>query len=120
MSGRAKTVSGVPVVISRAISSMEASSIASEKAAARRFPKRPIHGCRDRSGGAQGDPEPRATQGCVHHSDRGAQYASEVYRELLAVYGLVGSMSRRGNPYNNAKAESFMTVLKVEAAYLAA
>lgn len=59
-------------------------------------------------------------KGCVHHSDRGSQYASEVYRELLATHGLTGSMSRRGNPYDNAKAESFMKTLKVEAVYLAA
>jgi putative transposase len=49
-----------------------------------------------------------------------AQYASEAYRALLAKYGLKGSMSRRGNPYDNAKAESFMKTLKVEAVYLAA
>jgi putative transposase len=59
-------------------------------------------------------------KGCIHHSDRGSQYASEVYRELLTAHGLVGSMSRRGNPYDNAKAESFMKTLKVEAVYLAA
>ena len=59
-------------------------------------------------------------KGCIHHSDRGSQYASEVYRELLAAHGLAGSMSRRGNPYDNAKAESFMKTLKVEAVYLAA
>ena len=59
-------------------------------------------------------------KGCIHHSDRGSQYASEVYRALLAAHGLVGSMSRRGNPYDNAKAESFMKTLKVEAVYLAA
>jgi putative transposase len=59
-------------------------------------------------------------EGCVHHSDRGSQYASEVYRQLLADHGLVGSMSRRGNPYDNAKAESFMKTLKVEAVYLMA
>lgn len=59
-------------------------------------------------------------QGCIHHSDRGSQYASEIYRELLATHGLIGSMSRRGNPYDNAKAESFMKTLKVEAVYLAA
>ena len=59
-------------------------------------------------------------RGCIHHSDRGSQYASEVYRELLATHGLTGSMSRRGNPYDNAKAESFMKTLKVEAAHLAA
>ena len=58
--------------------------------------------------------------GCTHHSDRGSQYASEIYRTLLASYGLIGSMSRRSNPYDNAKAESFMKTLKVEAVYLAA
>jgi putative transposase len=57
-------------------------------------------------------------RGCIHHSDRGSQYASEVYRGLLAEHGLVGSMGRRGNPYDNAKAESFMKTLKVEAVYL--
>jgi putative transposase len=59
-------------------------------------------------------------RGCIHHSDRGSQYASEPYRALLAANGLVGSMSRQGNPYDNAKAESFMKTLKVEAVYLAA
>jgi putative transposase len=59
-------------------------------------------------------------KGCIHHSDRGSQYASEVYRELLAAHRFKGSMSRRGNPYDNAKAESFMKTLKVEAVYLAA
>jgi putative transposase len=59
-------------------------------------------------------------KGCIHHSDRGSQYASDVYRELLAEHGLKGSMSRRGNPYDNAKAESFMKTLKVEAGYLVA
>ena len=57
-------------------------------------------------------------KGCIHHSDRGSQYASEPYRHLLAEHGLVGSMGRRGNPYDNAKAESFMKTLKVEAVYL--
>jgi putative transposase len=59
-------------------------------------------------------------RGCIHHSDRGSQFASEIYRALLAAHGLTGSMSRRGNPYDNAKAESFMKTLKVEAVYLAA
>jgi putative transposase len=59
-------------------------------------------------------------RGCVHHSDRGSQYAAEAYRKLLAEHGLVGSMGRRGNPYDNAKAESFMKTLKVEAVYLMA
>ena len=40
------------------------------------------------------------------------------YRKLLAQHGLVGSMGRRGNPYDNAKAESFIKTLKVEAVYL--
>jgi putative transposase len=55
--------------------------------------------------------------GCVHHSDRGSQYAAAAYRDHLAAHGLVGSMGRRGNPYDNAKAESFMKTLKVEAVY---
>jgi putative transposase len=59
-------------------------------------------------------------KGCVHHSDRGSQYASERYRGLLTEHALVGSMGRRGNPYDNAKAESFMKTLKVEAVYLMA
>jgi len=59
-------------------------------------------------------------RGCVHHSDRGSQYASEAYRQVLQDHGLVGSMGRRGNPYDNAKAESFMKTLKVEAVYLMA
>ena len=55
--------------------------------------------------------------GCVHHSDRGSQYAARIYRELLAAHGLVGSMGRRANPYDNAKAESFIKTLKIEAVY---
>jgi putative transposase len=59
----------------------------------------------------------RPAVGCVHHSDRGSQYASAIYRKTLQDHGLVGSMGRRGNPYDNAKAESFMKTLKVEAVY---
>lgn len=55
--------------------------------------------------------------GCIHHSDRGSQYAASQYRELLAQHGLIGSMGRRGNPYDNAKAESFIKTLKAEAVY---
>ena len=55
--------------------------------------------------------------GCVHHTDRGSQYAAQGYREALLRHGLVGSMGRRGNPYDNPKAESFMKTLKVEAVY---
>jgi len=56
--------------------------------------------------------------GCIHHSDRGSQYAAEDYRAELENHGLRGSMGRRGNPYDNAKAESFMKTLKVEEVYL--
>ena len=55
--------------------------------------------------------------GCVHHSDRGSQYAAKAYRDELVAKGFKGSMGRRGNPYDNAKAESFMKTLKVEAVY---
>ena len=61
----------------------------------------------------------RPLPGCVVHTDQGSQYASEKHRALLAAHGLVGSMSRRGNSYDNAKAESFMKTLKLEAVYLA-
>jgi putative transposase len=57
--------------------------------------------------------------GCVHHSDQGIQYLSMVYCQRLADQRLVGSSSRRGNPYDNAKAESFMKTLKVEEVYVA-
>jgi putative transposase len=54
------------------------------------------------------------TQGLIHHSDRGCQYASRQYRERLAAVSVRGSMSRRANPYDNAQAESFMKTLKHE------
>lgn len=56
--------------------------------------------------------------GCIHHSDRGVQYAAYAYRDLLTEHSLRGSMSRRGNPYDNAQAESFMKTLKQEEVYL--
>ena len=56
--------------------------------------------------------------GLIHHSDRGGQYAAESYRSELAAHGLVGSRGRRGNPYDNGKAESFMKTLKCEEVYL--
>jgi transposase InsO family protein len=52
--------------------------------------------------------------GLVHHSDRGVQYASNAYVNLLAEHGIQPSMSRAGNPYDNAKCESFMKTLKQE------
>ena len=54
----------------------------------------------------------RPLPGCVFHSDRGSQYAAGAHRDLLAEHGFVGSMSRRGNPYDNPQAESFMKTLK--------
>jgi transposase InsO family protein len=59
-------------------------------------------------------------EGCIHHSDRGSQYAAQDYRAELETHGLEGSMGRRGNPYDNAKAKSFMKTLKVEEVYLMA
>lgn len=61
----------------------------------------------------------RPLPGCIHHSDRGSQYASEGYRQTLMRAGMCGSMSSPGNPYHNAQAESFMKTLKVEQVYLA-
>ena len=46
------------------------------------------------------------------HSDQGAQYASQAYFELTQTYGITPSMSRRGNPYDNAMAENFFSILK--------
>ena len=54
----------------------------------------------------------------MRRSIESAQYASEIYRQTLADNGLRGSMSQRGNPYDNAKAESFVKTVKVEAVYL--
>ncbi|MDP9840609.1 putative transposase [Neorhizobium huautlense] len=59
----------------------------------------------------------RPLPGCIHHTDRGCQYASETYRRALDVAGLQGAMSAVGNPYHNAQAESFMKTLKVEDIY---
>jgi len=57
-------------------------------------------------------------KGVIHHSDRGVQYASHDYVEALLQYGFLISMSRKGNPYDNATAESFFKTLKVEEVYL--
>ena len=56
--------------------------------------------------------------GIVHHSDRGVQYCCTAYVERLQAHGFIISMSRTGNPYDNAKAESFMKTLKTEEVYL--
>ena len=52
--------------------------------------------------------------GLIHHSDRGSQYASEAFQAALARYGMVCSMSRKGNCWDNAPAESFFNSLKNE------
>jgi putative transposase len=62
---------------------------------------------------AQRSPAP----GLVHHSDRGVQYASTDYTDLLKANGVVISMSRSGNPYDNATCESFIKTLKYEEVY---
>jgi putative transposase len=59
----------------------------------------------------------RPAPGLVHHSDRGVQYASHDYTDLLKQHGARISMSRKGNPYDNAAGESFMKTLKYEAVY---
>ncbi len=53
----------------------------------------------------------------IHHSDRGAQYASKDYRERIATMEMTGSMSRKGNCYDNACIEAFHSVLKKELIY---
>ncbi len=56
----------------------------------------------------------RPAPGLIHHTDRGSQYASQDYRVLVEEAGLVSSMSRRGDCWDNAMAESFYKTLKVE------
>jgi putative transposase len=59
---------------------------------------------------------PRA--GLIHHSDQGVQYAAHDYVDVLKNHEINISMSRRGNPYDNAFAESFMKTIKTEEVYL--
>jgi len=56
----------------------------------------------------------RPGAGLLHHSDRGSQYASTDYQALLTAHGLVASMSRKGNCWDNAVAESFFATLELE------
>jgi len=60
----------------------------------------------------------KPSHGCIHHSDQGFQYASKNYSELLQRWGFRISMSAKGNPYENAMAESFIKTLKHEEVYL--
>lgn len=57
-------------------------------------------------------------EGLIHHSDQGVQYASNDYVDCLRAHNIQISMSRKGNPYDNAFAESFIKTLKVEEVYL--
>ena len=59
-----------------------------------------------------------STQGLIHHSDQGVQYASQDYVDCLKKHNILISMSRKGNPYDNAFAESFIKTLKWEEVYL--
>jgi transposase InsO family protein len=56
--------------------------------------------------------------GLLHHSDRGSQYACKAYQELLDLRGIICSMSRRGDCWDNAVVESFFSTLKLELVYL--
>jgi putative transposase len=59
-----------------------------------------------------------SVEGCIHHSDRGVQYACHAYVQELEAAKMRISMARKGNPYDNAAAESFMKTLKYEEVYL--
>jgi transposase InsO family protein len=61
----------------------------------------------------------RPAPGLVHHSDRGVQYASTDYTQLLKDHGVRISMSRKANPWDNARCESFIKTLKYEEVYRA-
>jgi putative transposase len=58
--------------------------------------------------------ERRPEPGLLHHSDRGVQYAAREYQELLATHGIEASMSRKGDCWDNAVAESFFATLELE------
>lgn len=55
--------------------------------------------------------------GCIHHSDRGSQYACPQYQDILRRHGFIASMSRKGDCYDNAMMESFFHTLKTELVY---
>ena len=56
----------------------------------------------------------RPAEGLIHHSDRGSQYASKAFKRLLKAHGIKGSMSRKGDCWDNAVVESFFGTLKQE------
>ena len=57
------------------------------------------------------------SDGLIFHSDRGCQYSSKAYQKMLKEYGIIGSMSRHGCPYDNSCVESFFATLKKERIY---
>jgi len=59
---------------------------------------------------SQRNPEP----GLIHHSDQGTQYKGALYKKILKTHDMIASMSRKGNCYDNAVAESFFSNLKNE------
>ena len=59
----------------------------------------------------------RPPEGLIHHSDRGVQYCSQEYQGLLNKYSMIPSMSRKGNCYDNACAETFFSTIKCEILY---
>ena len=62
----------------------------------------------------QGFSSSRQPDALLHHSDRGSQYTSEQFQRLMADHGVVCSMSRSGNVWDNAAMESFFSSLKIE------
>ena len=62
-------------------------------------------------------PEKNAAAELQLHSDQGFQYTSQAYFKLTKEYGITPSMSRKGNPYDNAMAENFFSILKTECIY---
>ena len=56
----------------------------------------------------------RPLAGLIHYSDRGSQYAADAFQQCLRAWSVTSSMSRKGNPYDNALAESFVATLKTE------
>lgn len=60
----------------------------------------------------------RPARGLICHSDRGIQYCCQTYRDILQRHGFISSMSRKGNPYDNAVAENFFSCLKCEMVHL--
>lgn len=59
----------------------------------------------------------KPSKGLIHHSDRGSQYTSKAYKGLMKKHQIIGSMSRKGNCYDNAVVESFFKALKTEWTY---